>query len=125
MNDRSIKWKNSVDETAKFVDGDFIPSVLVRNKIDLIEQDNDSTNDESVREFAEKNRFINVFKTSAKMGIGIDECMEFLITSIIERMEKCTTPGKDPFQKDARSSIVLQAQKAKDSQNEGATGGCC
>ena len=57
------------------------------------------------------------------MGIGIEECMEFLIGNIIDRMEKCTKDGKDPFEKD-RKSIVLQKSKAQ-SDNVGGAGGCC
>ena len=121
--DECIKWKNSIDDTTKFLDGDFLPSVLVRNKIDLLEGE-DTKDDAEVKEFADKNKFINVFKTSAKMGIGIEECMEFLIGNIIERLEKCAKDGKNPFEKE-RSSIVLQSSKATTSKQEGGAGGCC
>ena len=84
--EESIKWKNSIDDNTKFLDGDYLPSVLVRNKTDLLE--GETTDDAEVKEFADKNKFINVFKTSAKMGNGIEECMEFLITTIIDRLEK-------------------------------------
>ena len=105
------------------MDGDFLPSVLVRNKIDLLEGE-DTKDDAEVKEFADKNKFINVFKTSAKMGIGIEECMEFLINTIIERLEKCAKDGKNPLEKE-RSSIVLQSSKATTSKQEGGAGGCC
>ena len=121
--DECIKWKNSIDDTTKFLDGDFLPSVLVRNKIDLLEGE-DTKDDAEVKEFADKNKFINVFKTSAKMGIGIEECMEFLINTIIERLEKCAKDGKNPLEKE-RSSIVLQSSKATTSKQEGGAGGCC
>ena len=121
--DECIKWKNSIDDTTKFLDGDFLPSVLVRNKIDLLEGE-DTKDDAEVKEFADKNKFINVFKTSAKMGIGIEECMEFLIGNIIERLEKCAKDGKNPFEKE-RSSIVLQSSKATDKNKTAQGGGCC
>lgn len=121
--DECIKWKNSIDDTTKFLDGDFLPSVLVRNKIDLLEGE-DTKDDAEVKEFADKNKFINVFKTSAKMGIGIEECMEFLINTIIERLEKCAKDGKNPFEKE-RSSIVLQSSKATDKNKTAQGGGCC
>lgn len=116
-----VKWKGSVDDSTKFIDGDYLPSVLVRNKIDLLEGDLDD--EEQVKQFAEENKFLNVFKTSAKMGIGINECMEFLITNIIERLEKCAASGKLE-QKEDRASIVLQTKKATD-KNENAGYGCC
>ena len=118
-----IKWKNSVDDTTKFIDGDFLPSVLVRNKIDLIE--GDITDDAEIKEFADKNKFVNVFKTSAKMGIGINECMDFLIGVIVDRLEKCTKEGKVPQDK-PRPNLVLQSSKAaKNTEDSKTGGGCC
>ena len=123
--EESIKWKNSIDDNTKFLDGDYLPSVLVRNKTDLLE--GETTDDAEVKEFADKNKFINVFKTSAKMGNGIEECMEFLITTIIDRLEKCSKDGKNPLEKE-RSSIVLQSSKTKTKKEQGGEGGnglCC
>lgn len=117
-----IKWKNSVDDTTKFIDGDFLPSVLVRNKIDLIE--GDTTDDEEIKEFADKNKFANVFKTSAKMGIGIDECMDYLIGVIVERLEKCAKEGKMPQEKQ-KQNLVLQSSKAGKKEEDSRAGGCC
>ena len=123
--EESIKWKNSIDDNTKFLDGDYLPSVLVRNKTDLLE--GETTDDAEVKEFADKNKFINVFKTSAKMGNGIEECMEFLITAIIDRLEKCSKDGKNLLEKE-RSSIVLQSSKTKTNKQQGSEGGnglCC
>ena len=30
------------------------------------------------------------------MGIGVDECMKFLITNILDRIEKCTKEEINP-----------------------------
>ena len=30
-----VKWKNTVDETTKFIDDSNIPAILIRNKVDL------------------------------------------------------------------------------------------
>ena len=121
--DKGVLWKKSVDDNVKFLDGDYIPSVLVQNKVDLVEEDEVNKFDDKVKEICEKHKFVNSFKTSAKMGIGIEECMQFIIGNIIDRMEKCSTDGKDPFEKD-RKSIVLQKSKEQ-SDNVGVTGGCC
>lgn len=115
-----VKWKGSVDDSTKFLDGDYLPSVLVRNKIDLFE--GELQDEEEVKKFAEENKFLNVFKTSAKMGIGIDECMEFLITNIIERLDKCAASGK--VEKEDRTSIVLESKKATN-KNDSAGGNMC
>lgn len=120
----TLKWKQSVDESTRFVDGGLLPSVLVQNKIDLVEEDV-VKDDEEIKKFAEENKFVNFFRTSAKMGIGIDECMEFLITHIIDKIEKCTQEGNaNPLEKD-RKSLVLEHKKINEG-NKGNTGvGCC
>ena len=33
----TAKWKKSIDENAKFVDGEKLPCVLIENKIDLVD----------------------------------------------------------------------------------------
>ena len=121
--DKGILWKNSVDDNVKFLDGDYLPSVLVQNKIDLVDDAEVNKFDEKVKEICENHKFVNSFKTSAKMGIGIEECMQFLIGNIIDRMEKCNKDGKDPFEKN-RQSIVLQKNKTQ-SDSVGGNGGCC
>ena len=124
----TIKWKNSVDDSTRFLDGDYLPSVLVRNKVDLINNNDDNNtneDDERVKEFAEKNNFINIFKTSAKMGIGIDECMNYLIENIIERIEKFKEKeGKDPLVKDVKN-IVIEKKKVSNNNDGNKIKGCC
>ena len=120
----TLKWKESVDESARFVDGGFLPSVLVQNKIDLVEEDV-VKDEEEIKKFAEENKFINYFRTSAKMGVGIDECMEFLISHILDKIEKCTQEGnKNPLEKD-RKSLVLEHKKVNEANKGSIGGGCC
>ena len=104
----SVKWKSSVDESTKFIDDDYLPSILIRNKIDLLDE-NGTNDDEQVKEFAEKNNFLNVFKCSCKLDIQINEAMEYLISKIIERLDKCFSKGK--FETE-RSSIILRSSKS-------------
>ena len=123
LND-TLKWKESVDESARFIDGDIIPSVLVQNKIDLVDEDS-LKDEEEIKKFAEDNKYIGYFRTSVKMGIGVDECMEFLITNILERIEKCSKEGKNPLEKD-RQNLVLEHKKIIEQNNSNKKmGGCC
>ena len=108
--DISIKWKNTVDETARFLDGTNIPSILIRNKIDLLENEDNNDDEEQMKEFCEKNKFLRCFKTSAKTGTNIDEAMNFLISNIIDKLEALVQSGTNPFEKD-RKSMVLQSAK--------------
>ena len=122
--DISIKWKNTVDETARFLDGTNIPSILIRNKIDLLENEDNNDDEEQMKEFCEKNKFLKCFKTSAKTGTNIDEAMNFLISTIIDKMEKLVQSGSNPFEKD-RKSMVLQSSKHSENSKENNGMGCC
>lgn len=118
----TLKWKESVDDNTRFIDGGLLPCVLVQNKIDLVDEET-LKNDSEIKTFAEENKFDNVFKTSAKMGVGIDECMEYLISNILERAEKCKQgENGNPFEKD-KKNMVLEHKKLEGTA-EGA-GGCC
>ena len=120
-----IKWKNTVDENTKFLDGTNIPSILIRNKVDLLENEDNNDDEEQMKEFCEKNSFLRSFKTSAKMGTNIDEAMNFLIHDIIDKMEKLAQNGNNPFEKD-RKSLVLQPKKHTENAKENSgMGGCC
>ena len=121
LND-TLKWKRSLDETTKFIDGDFLPAVLVQNKIDLVEEEI-VKNDIEIKKFAEDNKFIGFFRTSAKMGVGIDECMEFLITNILDRKEKYIKKRSNPVEKDVKN-LVLEQKKVNEN-NEVVGKGCC
>ena len=114
--DISIKWKNSVDETVRFLDGSNIPSILIRNKVDLLENEDNNDDEEQMKEFCEKNNFLRYYKTSAKTGINIDEAMNFLISTIIDKMESLAQSGSNPFEKD-RKSMVLQSSKHTEKSN--------
>jgi Ras-related protein Rab-7L1 len=121
MND-TLKWKESVDESARFLDGGILPSVLVENKIDLVEEDV-AKEETEIKKFAEENKYVGYFRTSVKMGIGVDECMEFLIANILDRIEKCSKEGTNPLEKD-RKSLVLDHKKAVEPATN-MKGGCC
>ena len=122
--DKSINWKNTVDETARFLDGTNIPSILIRNKIDLLENEDNNDDEEEMKDFCEKNKFLRCFKTSAKTGTNIDEAMNFLISTIIDKMEKLVQSGSNPFEKD-RKSMVLQSSKHSENSKENNGMGCC
>ena len=118
-----IKWKNTVDETTKFIDGTNIPSILVRNKVDLLEENNEKDDDDKIKDFCEKNKFLRCFKTSAKTGTNIEEAMMFLISNIVDKIEKVAQSGNNPFEK--RESIVLENKKHDENNKDNNSYGCC
>ena len=118
----TLKWKASVDDTARFIDGGMLPCVLVENKIDLVDE-NLLKDDTEIKKFTEENKFDNFFKTSAKMGLGINECMDYLIKNMLERSEKVTQAGDNPFDKDRKSLVLKPAKEGQNGKND--QGGCC
>ena len=119
-----IKWKNTVDETTKFLDGTILPSILIRNKIDLLENEDNNDDEAQMKEFCEAHKFLRYFKTSAKTGTNIEEAMNFLISTIIDKIDNLVKSGKNPFEKD-RESLVLDNNKHKENNKENNAGGCC
>ncbi len=61
-----------------------------------------------LKEFNEKNKFIGCFRSSAKKGINVNESMEFLIKTIVERM---SLSSNEDLEKDFKKSIVLESNK--------------
>ena len=98
---------------------------MVENKIDLL--DGDAENDPELQQFAQDNGFCGSFRTSAKTGVNITESMEYLIRTIIKRMEDMQSKGNEVFTTE-RKSVNLDPEKH--TQTATATkrkkdGGCC
>ena len=123
--DICVKWKNTVDETTRFLDGSNIPSILIRNKVDLLENEDNSDDEESIKEFCEKNAFLECFKTSAKTGMNIDESMNFLISTIIDKMESLSQNGSNPFEKDRKSMVLHSNNHSENNKENNNSMGCC
>ena len=121
----SLKWKASVDDTARFIDGGMLPCILIENKIDLIDEELVKA-DSEIKQFVDENKFDNHFRTSAKMGIGINESMDYLIRTILDRLSKVAKEGENPLEKD-KNNLVLEASKVKkpNSGEESNNGMCC
>lgn len=81
----TAKWKASIDENSKFMDGTELPSILIENKCDLLSEDGTNSIEE-LKEYAKKNKFISSFRTSAKENINVKESIEYLINEIIKKM---------------------------------------
>ena len=81
---------------------------MVENKADLLEDVN--ADESALKEFAETNEFCGAFRTSAKTGLNISESMEYLIKTIIKRMEDMQSKGSEVFSTD-RKNVALDPEK--------------
>ena len=82
-----FKWKEIISEESAFIDNEKIPFVLIGNKIDLIQNEEDKNKiEEKVKEISKNYGFLNYYLTSAKEGINVDESMKYLLEYIIEKM---------------------------------------
>lgn len=107
----SCKWKQEIDINTPFIDGGKMPCLLIQNKIDLVENE-DNLDQEEIKKFVKENGYINYFNTSAKTGLRVNEAMDYLIHNIVDRLEEyIQKTGADISNE--RKSIVIQTAKAK------------
>ena len=121
---KTLQWKNTVNEVAKFLDGQDLPCVLVENKIDLY-NDNIMDVERTAKRFAQENGFVDVFLTSVKNKQNVDESMECLVNNIIERMDQFAKSGVNTSS--IRDSLKLKDDKksSKRKRKNDEYTGCC
>ena len=91
-------------------DGDKIPSILVENKLDLLDEYKEDPN---LEKFAKNYEFCGCFRTSAKTGSNVSESMEFLIKNIIKRMEDMKEKDGSEVFSSGRQTVSLCSEKEK------------
>jgi len=69
--------------------------------------------DPELIDFASKNKFDGVFRTSAKTGSNINEAMSFLIETILDRMSKISSKEFMPD----RKTVTLDPEKHENNDN--------
>lgn len=107
--DGALMWKQSVDDTARFMDGEALPCVIIQNKVDLLTEE-EMKDDSAFKKFATDNGFLQSFRVSAKTGAGVNETMDYIIKEIVRRMDSlANTKGTDVY-KSGRKNVVLQAE---------------
>ncbi|MCQ2821350.1 MAG: hypothetical protein MJ252_29160 [archaeon] len=106
------------------MDGGKLPCLLVENKCDLLEEA-EQDNVAALKEFSDRNEFLGCFRVSAKTGKNIDASMEFLIHSIVERMEKIDKKdGKEVFSAE-RKNVSLTKENHAPSKEKKKKDNCC
>ena len=103
----ATKWKKSVQESQNLFKDNKMPCVLVENKIDNLPKE-EQLNDTKLQEFAKENGFDGAFRCSAKTGINISEAANFLLKTVISRLEELDIVPEE------RKSIVLGTKKQEE-----------
>ena len=84
-------------------DSDEFPCFILQNKIDLIQQEDENT----LKNFAKENKFINAFSISVKEGINVDKAMDEIIQVIIPEVEEIEKPIAETKSKTLDIKIIL------------------
>ena len=97
------------------MDGMRLPCLLIENKRDLVKKKK-KEDAEILVNFAKNNGFIGCYRTSAKTGKKVSESMEFLIKTIINRMEQMMT-GEERSKRQDRKSYQLDPKNHTRAEN--------
>ena len=95
-----IDLKKTIDKESNF--NDKLPCILVEAKRDLLEEDEEKSQEKELKEFAEKNGFDGNFFVSCKTGYLIGEAMDFLLNEILKRIESLIEKGMPILKKEKK-----------------------
>jgi len=87
-----------------------LPCLLIENKVDLVSEEV-IKNEDDIKDFVNRNNFVNFFRSSAKAGININESMEYIISRIIAKQEAINIAKGSEINENDKKSIVLDPMK--------------
>ena len=105
--ENTLKWKKAVDENTKFIDGSILPIILVQNKMDLVEGNNQES-EEVLKSYVDNNNFLTFTRTSCKNNENINETMDFLLKNIIDRLEEYYKKQNKNLDENQRNTSIVQ-----------------
>ena len=78
------QWKKDIDEKVQTSEGKPVPTLLLGNKIDLMNSPEWDQKRKEIEEYAKEANFLAFFETSAKEGTNLDESILTLVEYIIK-----------------------------------------
>lgn len=123
--ENTIKWKKSLDDNSKFVDETPIPTLLVQNKIDLVDPQNLEKDEDDLRKFVNDNGFLSFVRTSCKNKQNVKESMDYLLGIVIDKLEEYHKINNIPLDGNKRISIVDQNPNISKESNLGDKNSFC
>ena len=125
--EQTASWKSVVEDECVFTDGKPIPFLLLRNKVDMVEDEEKKKEfEEETKNFCDENEFVKSFLTSAKENINVNESMSFLLDHIIQRLNDYLKQGnEDKNNIEYRQSVRLSQAGAVPIEEQNAKKKCC
>ena len=80
----NAKWKEEIDNKVRLPNEEFLPVVLLGNKIDLDDAEVDKI---QLDRFCEEKGFVGWFDTSAKLNINIEKAAKCLVEKVLEKKD--------------------------------------
>ena len=120
-------WKSVVEDECIFTDGGAIPFLLLRNKVDMIENEEDKTRlEEETKNFSNENEFVKSYLTSAKENINVNESLDFFLDHIIQRLNDYLNQGKEDINNmEYRKTVRLSSSGAVPIEEQRVKKKCC
>ncbi|CAI2380320.1 unnamed protein product [Moneuplotes crassus] len=121
--DNAVQWKHQVDLHLEADGSNNIPMVLAVNKYDLIEEDEkvgsikEENTEQYLKEFAKKNKFSGVFRTSAKTGKNVTATFSKLVYEILKHQAENDEETTTRDTKVKGESLVIPGAKPKRKKN--------
>jgi small GTP-binding protein len=123
----AASWKSVVEDEVVFTDGGAIPFLLLRNKVDMIENEEDKIKfEEETKQFCEENEFVKSYLTSAKENINVNESLDFFLNHVIQRLNDYLNQGKEDVNNmEYRKTVRLSSAGAVPVEEQRAKKKCC
>ena len=82
----ALEWKKIVEDYTDYnaEDNSTIPIILMQNKVDLKEIDDDLMSEDQLKQFGDSNGFFDSNQVSAKENIKIEESFQKLVEKILQ-----------------------------------------
>ena len=123
----AASWKSVVEDEVVFTDGGAIPFLLLRNKVDMIENEEDKIKfEEETKQFCEENEFVKSYLTSAKENINVNESIDFFLEHILQRLVDYLQEGNENINStENRESVRLSQNGAIPLREQNEKKKCC
>jgi small GTP-binding protein len=125
--EETAAWKSVVEDECIFTDGGAIPFLLIRNKVDMIENEEEKQKlEEETKNFCDENEFVKSYLTSAKENINVNESLDFFLNHVIQRLNDYLNQGKEDVNNmEYRKTVRLSSAGAVPVEEQRAKKKCC